>query len=206
MRLSVPASLAALIPLAVFAQEQEMKTVVDFSDPHPVQWTIVNDGVMGGLSSSNLELTETGTGLFSGFVSLDNNGGFASTRAAFQTMDLSPYKGVTLKVRGDGRRYQLRFRLDGSFDGVAYMAEFDTAVGEWLEIDLPFEEFQATFRGRVPPSAGPLDPARIRQMGFLIGDKKEGVFKLEIAWVRTLIHGAHRPRATAGGPPERAPA
>ena len=177
-----------LIPFAALAQEHEMKVVVDFTEPESVRWTIVNDGVMGGLSSSDLELTEEGTGLFSGFVSLDNNGGFASTHATFQSMDLSPYKGVTLKVRGDGRRYQLRFRLDGAFDGVAYMAEFGTTPGEWMEIDLPFEEFQPTFRGRVPRGAGPLDPARIRQMGFLIGDKTEGAFKLEIAWVKSLAH------------------
>jgi NADH dehydrogenase [ubiquinone] 1 alpha subcomplex assembly factor 1 len=163
-----------------------MKVIVDFAEPNAVQWNIVNDGVMGGLSTSDLELTDENTALFSGFVSLENNGGFASTRATFRSMDLSGYAGVRLKVRGDGRRYQIRFRQDGSFDGVAYQAEFGTTPGEWLEIDLPFEMFRPSFRGRVPPGAGPLDPARIRQMGFLIGDKKEGPFALEIAWVRTL--------------------
>ena len=167
-----------------------MKVVVDFTESDGARWTIVNDGVMGGLSSSNLEPTEEGTGLFSGTVSLDNNGGFASARAAFQPMDLSPYDGVTLKVRGDGRRYQLRFRHDGAFDGVAYMAEFETKRGEWMDIDLPFEGFRPTFRGRAPRGSGPLDPARIRQMGFLIGDKREGPFELEIAWVRTMVQSS----------------
>jgi monofunctional biosynthetic peptidoglycan transglycosylase len=174
-----------------------MKVIVDFTEPEGAQWIIVNDGVMGGLSTSDLELTEESTGLFSGFVSLDNNGGFASIRATFQSMDLSPYRGVTLKVRGDGRRYQLRFRLDGTFDGVAYTTEFDTNPGEWMEIDLPFQAFQPTFRGRVPRRAGPFDLTRIRQMSFLIGDKKEGPFKLEIAWVRTLDQEG--PRANRDG-------
>jgi NADH dehydrogenase [ubiquinone] 1 alpha subcomplex assembly factor 1 len=167
-----------------------MKNIVDFTQPDGIQWNIVNDGVMGGLSSSDLELTESETALFSGFVSLDNNGGFASIRATFQSLDLSGYEGVTLRVRGDGRRYQLRFRLDGSFDGVAYMAEFDTTAEEWMEIELPFAEFRPTFRGRVPRGSGPLDPARIRQMGFLIGDKIEGPFELEIAWVRTMVQSS----------------
>lgn len=190
MRATVIGLLANLIPLVALAQEHDMKVVVDFNEPDGARWTIVNDGVMGGLSTSDLELTEEGTGLFSGLVSLDNNGGFASTRATFQSMDLSPYMGVTLRVRGDGRRYQLRFRQDGSFDGVAYMAEFDTRPGEWMEIDLAFQAFQPIFRGRVPRGAGPLDPARIRQMSFLIGDKREGPFRLEIAWVRTLVQEA----------------
>jgi len=163
-----------------------MKVLVDFSELDAVAWTIINDGVMGGRSTSDLMLTGEGTGLFSGYVSLDNNGGFASTRSTVQSLDLSGYEGVRIRVRGDGRRYQLRFRLDGSFDGLAYQAEFRTIPGEWMEIDLPFEAFQPSFRGRVPRGAGPFDPTRIRQMGFLIGDNREGPFRLEIAWVKTL--------------------
>jgi len=161
-----------------------MRVVVDFTEGEGILWSIVNDGVMGGRSTSKISLTDERTALFMGFVSLENNGGFASTRAAFQSLDLSAYEGVTLRVKGDGRRYQLRFRQDGGVDGVAYGVEFKTTPGEWTEIDLPFETFQATFRGYVPRGSGPLDPARIRQMGILIGDEKEGPFALEIDWVR----------------------
>jgi monofunctional biosynthetic peptidoglycan transglycosylase len=171
-----------------------MKTIVDFAQPEAVRWTIVNDGVMGGLSTSDLEATAEGTVFFSGYVSLENNGGFASTRAAFDSMDLSEFEGVRVRVRGDGRSYQIRFRLDGSFDGISYAREFDTEPGVWQEIDLPFEGFQPTFRGYVPRGAGPLDPARIRQMGILIGDKKEGPFKLEMAWIKAY-------RGTTGAAP-----
>lgn len=165
---------------------------MDFAEPRGVRWAIVNDGVMGGLSTSDLEITEEGTGLFSGFVSLDNNGGFASTRASFDSMDLTRYDGVTLRVRGDGRTYQLRFRLDGSFDGVAYKAGFSTLPGEWMEVYIPFETLRPTFRGRVPSGVGPFDPGRIRQMSFLIGDKKEGPFHLEISWVRATDQTPYR--------------
>jgi hypothetical protein len=158
-------------------------TIVDFKEPYAAAWTIVNDGVMGGRSSSEMEVTPEGNGVFRGFVSLENNGGFASTRMALAGLDLSEYEGVMIRVRGDGRRYQFRFRTSGSFDGVAYRADFDTVPQEWVEVRLPFADFQASFRGRVPRGAGPLDPSRIRQMGFLIGDKREGPFRLEIAWV-----------------------
>ncbi len=165
-----------------------MKAIVEFADSGAAGWQIVNDGVMGGLSTSEIAMTAEGTALFRGFVSLDNNGGFASTRALLP-LDLSAYEGVVLRVRGDGRRYQLRFRTEAAFDGVAYQAEFDTQPGEWLEIRLPFEGFRATFRGYVPRSAGPLDAARIRQVGILIGDKKEGPFRLEIDWLRAYGRG-----------------
>ena len=194
MRYSAILLVANLIPLGVLAQEQEMKVIVDFNSPQTARWTVVNDGVMGGLSNSDLELTEEGTALFTGFVSLDNNGGFASVRAAFQSMDLSAFEGVRLRIRGDGRTYQLRFRQDSSFDGVSYAAEFETTQGEWTEVSLPLTRFQPTFRGRVPRGAGPLDPARISQMTVLIGDKKEGPFKLEMAWVKAYQKSGEPPR------------
>ncbi|MBT8395396.1 MAG: CIA30 family protein [Gemmatimonadetes bacterium] len=161
-----------------------MMTVVDFAEPETVRWTIVNDGVMGGRSSSDVELTEENTALFSGVLSLENNGGFASVRGRFPTMDLSDYEGVTLRVRGDGRSYQLRFRMNGSFNGVAYGTEFETKAGEWTEFSIPFTRFQPTRRGYRPRGAGPLDPSQIQQITFLIGDKIEAPFKLEIAWVK----------------------
>jgi len=161
-----------------------MKVVVDFAQPGPISWSIVNDGVMGGRSSSQMESSQEGTALFKGFVSLENNGGFASTRAAIPPLDLSSDEGVILRVRGDGRRYQLRFRVDQSFDGVAYRAEFDTSPGRWMEVKLPFEAFQASYRGSVLHDVEPLDLARIRQVGFLIADKTEGTFSLEIAWLK----------------------
>ena len=118
-----------------------MRVVVDFTEGEGIRWSIVNDGVMGGRSTSKLSLTDQKTALFTGFVSLENNGGFASSRAGFVSLDLSAYGGVTLRVRGDGRRYQLRFRQDGAFDGVAYGVEFKTTLGEWIEVNLPFETF-----------------------------------------------------------------
>ncbi len=184
MRATTMMFLAVLIPHSAPGQEPEMKTVVDFAQPQTARWNIVNDGVMGGRSSSDVELTGENTALFTGFLSLENNGGFASVRGRFPTLDLSAYDGITLRVRGDGRKYQLRFRMNGSFDGVAYGTEFETKDGEWTEISLPFSEFQPSRRGYRPRGAGPLDPSRIQQITFLIGDKIEAPFGLEIAWVK----------------------
>lgn len=187
-----------LIPHQVVAQEPEMRsvTVVDFAEPETARWTLVNDGVMGGRSSSDVELTADNTALFSGFLSLENNGGFASVRGSFSTLDLSDYEGVNLRVRGDGRTYQLRFRMNGSFDGVAHGTAFETKAGEWTEVRIPFTRFQPTLRGYRPRGAGPLDPSRIQQITFLVGDKIEAPFQLEIAWVKAYATSAE---TDAGG-------
>ncbi len=43
-------------------------------------WSIVNDDVMGGVSTSYLSLSNEKNLIFSGYLSLENNGGFASSR------------------------------------------------------------------------------------------------------------------------------
>ena len=171
---------------AMAAPAFSTRELIDFRTPDAVRWAIVNDGVMGGRSSSTLEPGESGTASFHGFVSLENNGGFASVRALFDGMDLTGFHGLQLRVRGDGRSYQLRLRTDANLDGVAYQAEFTTEAGEWQEVFVPFSDFQPSFRGWVPRGAPALDLSAIRQMGFLIGDKKQGPFELEIAWVRAI--------------------
>jgi hypothetical protein len=167
-------------------QQPDSLVLVDFAQPDEGNWFIVNDGVMGGVSSSTMTTTEAGTGLFSGELSLANNGGFASVRTAIAVPNLSSFAGIVLRVRGDGRRYQVRLRVDDRFDGIAYRAEFDTAPDEWTIVTLPFTSFVPTFRGYVPPGAPPLDPDAVRQLGFLIADKREGTFRLEVDYVTAV--------------------
>ena len=44
------------------------------------RWYSVSDTVMGGVSHGRLRGTESGTALFEGHLSLENNGGFAMVR------------------------------------------------------------------------------------------------------------------------------
>lgn len=159
----------------------ETRMIMDFSQPALVgEWAVVNDGVMGGVSSSTFSLTEHGTAVFRGIVSLENNGGFASARSRPQSFNLRGYRGVRLQVRGDGKTYRLRLRTNYGFDGMAYQANFETVENTWTTIDLSFKKFTASFRGRKPANAPPFDPSAVRQIGFLIADKQEGAFELEI--------------------------
>mgnify|MGYP003905390875 CR=1 FL=1 len=45
-------------------------------------WSAVNDDVMGGVSTSQFQRLTNGGAVFSGVVSLENNGGFASVRSS----------------------------------------------------------------------------------------------------------------------------
>ena len=163
---------------------KEIRPLIDFEDPDARAWTVVNDGVMGGMSRSSIRVTPDRTGLFSGTLSLENSGGFASVRTGLPRRDLSAREGLEVRVRGDGRAYQLRLRMDDRFDGIAYRAGFETRAGVWTTIRMPFAAFEPVFRGRIVRDAAPLDPGRLRSLGFLLADKTAGDFRLEIGEVR----------------------
>jgi len=158
--------------------------------PDDVAWRIVNDGVMGGLSSSRITRTDRGTWIFAGDLSLENNGGFASVRCDLARRDLSDYAGLALRVRGDGRAYRLRLRTNDRFDGVAYQAGFTTIEAEWTNVRIPFADFAPSYRGRAAPEAGPLDTAEICQLGLMIADGEQAGFSLEVMWIRALRNAA----------------
>jgi len=140
-------------------------------------WLSINDGVMGGLSSGGMVQIDEGL-RFTGELSLENNGGFSSVRSLVE-QDLSGATGVRLEVRGDGREYQFRIRLNNQFDGVAWRALFTTG-NDWQIVEIPLDEFIPVFRGRTVAEAGPVVAAEIQQVGFMLSDKNAGRFELDI--------------------------
>ena len=168
------------------------QTLAEFQsgDTNAVDWQVVDDGVMGGLSRGNISVSKAGILTFSGTLSLKNNGGFSSIRSAAIDRNLSNDLGILLNVRGDGRTYNMRLESTATFRGmpVSFSGEFETKDGQWSQIKIPFSEFRGGWRGMNLPKEK-LDPAMIREMGLLIGDKKSGPFKLEVEYIRTYRKG-----------------
>lgn len=167
--------------------EQQERMVLDFSRAEDREsWYIVNDGVMGGISRSEIVFTEGGTAIFQGTVSLENNGGFASTRTGQRSYRLGVYSGLLLQIRGDGKDYQLRLRTDDRFDGISYRYRFTTQPGETQKIRVLFSDFEPVFKGRVVDDAAPLSPENIQQIGFLIADGQAGKFRIGVDWIKSF--------------------
>jgi monofunctional biosynthetic peptidoglycan transglycosylase len=179
----VVASLGCIIALllTMVPAVSESQVLADFSDPREIAaWRALHDTVMGGRSDGALVAGEDGAALFTGTISLENNGGFASVRGPIRRYPLQGCHGVTIEVRGDPRRFQLRFRTDDRFDGVAWRAFFEPAADEWQRISLPFQVFVPVFRGRVLGPEGQLEPLRITRLGLMLADGKAGPYRLEI--------------------------
>jgi NADH dehydrogenase [ubiquinone] 1 alpha subcomplex assembly factor 1 len=156
----------------------------DFADKNVREkWGVTNDDVMGGVSSSKISKGENDVLVFSGNVSLENNGGFASLRSPIDDYDLSAYEGFLIKVKGDGKNYYLSFRQTKYFTGFNFTQRFQTEKDKWQTIKLPFNDFKLKYYGREVTDSELPDKSSIKQLSILISDKQQGPFNIEIAWI-----------------------
>ncbi|HEY9220013.1 MAG TPA: CIA30 family protein [Lutibacter sp.] len=152
--------------------------IFDFNKESDISdWKIVNDAVMGGQSSSKFYLNEEGLGIFTGTVSLENNGGFASLKHRLKRMNIEDYKKVIIHLKGDGKRYQFRLKSTKE-DQQAYISYFET-TGEWQTIVIMLSALEPTFRGRKLNM--PNFPAEeLEEVGFMIRNKVNENFEMVI--------------------------
>jgi hypothetical protein len=148
------------------------------------KWYVVNDDVMGGISESLIKLNDNGTATFSGNLSLENNGGFASVRSPIGINLENNFKGVVIRLKGDGNIYSIRFRTNSNFDGYAYQAKIQTNNNNWEEYSISFKDFKPTFRGYELSNKPDLESKNIVQLSILIADKQFGDFSVDIDWIK----------------------
>jgi hypothetical protein len=144
----------------------------DFTQPSldlQASWGAVDDVVMGGVSESGIRLM-SGYALFSGNVSIENSGGFASvrTRNFDPSLNLSNYQGIELRVKGDGQRYKIFVRTEATWDGLGYAYSFDTKPDEWTTVRVPFCDLVPIFRAKTVKDAQPIDLSQIRSFQLML--------------------------------------
>ncbi len=161
--------------------------ITDFTNLASQKWKIVNDGVMGGISQSQFQINDAGNGVFIGHVSLENNGGFASVKNIIP-MNMENYHSILLKVKGDGKSYSFRFKTGtgNALHNWVYHSRFETKKDEWISVELPFNSFIPKHRGKILDNVSAPSLSKIKEYGFLISEKQEGEFRLEIDFVKAF--------------------
>lgn len=161
------------------------KALFDFTGADAAkEWQTINDGVMGGVSEGKFRITDRKTLEFYGTLSLENNGGFASVRTKPKNLALQKGYALVMRLRGDGREYSMNLHVPRPLVAFSYRSMIQTKKDEWIEVRLPLDKFEATSFGRLARDAGPVDPQEVNGLGFLLGDKKAGPFKLEVEWIK----------------------
>ena len=179
--------LAMTLSIAQMQGSEKILSSFESSNDSITDWQIVDDGVMGGLSKGKFNISGKQTLKFSGNLSLKNNGGFSSIRSKRTTMDLSEFKGIKMRVKGDGRTYKLRMESDSRYRrmAVSFQHEFKTTKEGWTEVFIPFNKLKASFRGWNLPSMK-FNSKSIQRVGLIIADKKEGPFELNVDWIKAI--------------------
>jgi hypothetical protein len=158
---------------------QAGKVLFDFADLAAMRgWQIEDDGVMGGVSKGTFTHDPAGHTVFSGKVSLENNGGFSSVQCYFDPVDISSFRTAVIRIKGDGKGY--RFVVESEKDAHHYyVANFET-TGEWQEILIPLRKMYPVRRGDrldLPDYPG----KSMAQVRFMIANGRAESFRLEIA-------------------------
>lgn len=155
-------------------------------------WTVVNDTVMGGRSSSSVQVEQTLR--FEGTLSLEQNGGFTSIRSA-RPVPLAGATALRIELRGDGRTYELTLRRsDVPLRAGSYRVEVPT-TDAFTVIEVPLSAFRPTSFGRPVVGVPTLDaaPERIDSVGFLLADGNPGPFWLEVRSLAAVEGATARP-------------
>ena len=169
------------------ASEPISKTLIDFSDETVAnQWISVNDDVMGGVSKGQFRITDNNTLEFSGNLSLENNGGFASIRTQRADLNLNGYDTIGLRLKGDGRTYYFNLMTSSRSSASSYRAPVKTHKDTWQKVQIHLKDFVYTSFGRVIESVAPVKAKDIRNVGLTLSDKKPGPFRLEVSEIRAL--------------------
>jgi hypothetical protein len=146
------------------------------------RWQVVDDRVMGGRSRGEITYAKNGNLKYSGHVTTENNGGFSSVQQRLSTaVEIGKSQKVVLKVKGNSKRFQFRLKAEAN-QRHSHIHYFET-TGEWQEIELPLEDFYATFRGRKLDLPN-FEAAQVAEITFLIANYKEQDFELEVEWVK----------------------
>ena len=167
--------------------EKPLQPLLDFNGPDTAEkWQSVNDNVMGGVSDGRFKITPDKTMEFSGRLSLENNGGFASVRTRPTELGLNADDTLVVRVKGDGREYVLNIYTKNRRTAFSYRAPLPTTKDEWTEVAVPLDEFIPTAFGRRVQGMGPVEPDQINGLGFMLSDKNPGPFKLEVDWLKIM--------------------
>ena len=123
----------------------KMMVFEDFTVDQEKDWEFISDQVMGGVSDGKLEFINMGGHSFArmtGYVSLENNGGFIQFRKEVNGTGHNDSKGLVVNVRGNNQKYFLHIRTTGTIlPWQYYQAPFEVTQ-DWKKIKIAYDIFE----------------------------------------------------------------
>ncbi len=147
-------------------------------------WYVVVDGVMGGKSQGSIKYTETSI-VFSGNVSLENNGGFTSIRTKEHNFDLSKYSTVIIKYKSTGQDFSFYLNRYRKHYEPKFRIDLPITNNHWEEVVVPLKHFKIVKLGKeIEGIITQNDFESIIKLGFISNTKAATEFSLELDYVK----------------------
>jgi monofunctional biosynthetic peptidoglycan transglycosylase len=174
----------AIFTLILFTLMATASEKIDFGiNKDGRSWLVVNDGVMGGRSQGDAQLTENSM-LFKGTVSLDNNGGFSSLRSQFSDKQLAKYEQVEIRYRSEGISLAMTLSVSRRWYVPNYKTSLSGTQGKWKTVILPLKDFRKHYIGKPMRETLTQEAQKeVMRLGFITDEKKYGPFEFEIDYI-----------------------
>ena len=176
-----------LISFLLIQMTQNTSYKIDFGKTKDgINWWVVNDGVMGGLSQGNKTLTENSI-LFKGVISLDNNGGFSSLRRSLSDKDLSQYDQIQIRYRSTGISKALTLSVSRRWYIPNYKISLEGTSGKWETKTIKISDIKKYYLGK--PLNESLKKEKLKdiiRMGIITDEKKYGDFEFEVDYINFM--------------------
>ncbi|MEL6254363.1 MAG: CIA30 family protein [Bacteroidota bacterium] len=147
-------------------------------------WFIMNDDVMGGLSKGEMDLTPHSL-IFSGKISLENNGGYTFVRCPFGPLGLGNSTKMEIKYRSKGQTIGINLNNSQAWYKPYYKLLLKDTNYKWQEVELELSDALEYSRGKPNGKNMQLELVEeIKRLGFSNTELKEGIFKFEVDYIK----------------------
>lgn len=149
-----------------------------------------------GLFRGRLDTTVPKDGIVkrSGYCNIRSPPNFISFKRK-RPYEWQSYTHLIMRVRGDGRPYQLLLRMDRRYDvqwlDIYTYVLFTRGGPYWQVAKIPFSKFILASKGRVQDKQGAVELNRILTLGITLADNATGPFHLEIDYIALLYDATH---------------
>merc|ERR1712193_157794 len=165
---------ACLQPASTSSVPQE-----NFVTSGNVEWELLMDSVMGGISEADVENMDDGNLKWSGQLSLENNGGFAQFYG-YIGRKLTGFDGVRMSLRttDPSRDFYATYARDMR-NGLMFQHPMKL-TGEFKSYEMEFNDYEFQFMGWTANWVPRPNGMNIRNVGMLIMDKNTDPFEVHI--------------------------
>lgn len=144
--------------------------------------------------SLNVEVPKDGINKMAGYCNIRSPKNMISFKRP-RPYEWSDYTHMLMRVKGDGRTYQIVIQMDRTYDlqwNDQYNYPLFTRGGPYWQIaKIPFSKFYLSAKGRVQDKQEAVQLDRVSTVGITIADSNPGPFELHIDYIGLIFDENH---------------